>query len=388
MPVFKAFFAILRRNLPYMSIFFIVTFSVAAMVSGMAGTDVTSAGFSASKPRIAVLNADGGALSEGLVSYLGNNAVLVALKDDGTALQDALFYRDVSYIVRIPSGFSQAFLAGGSTTLSRTSVPDSTDGVQMDFLVNRYLQTAALYVKAQPSLSGADVAARVKSALAVSAPVKMPDAVPQKNHTRVFYFFNYLAYTLLAVLITGLVGAMMAFRRDDLRMRNACAPVKSYTFALQMVLGSLLFTLIIWALLVGSAYLLYGAGSMGAAAPWLLLNTLAFSICALCIAFIAGLFIKSSAVMSAFANVAAMGLSFLSGVFVPQQYLSAGLLRAASFTPVYWFVHANNVLSGLSSFTSQNLQPVYAALGVEAVFAAALLAVGIVLSRYRRLHGG
>ena len=42
------------------------------------------------------------------------------------------------------------------------------------------------------------------------------------------YYFNYLAYALLAVLILGISSIMMVFNNQDIKRRNSCAPV-SYT---------------------------------------------------------------------------------------------------------------------------------------------------------------
>jgi hypothetical protein len=53
-----------------------------------------------------------------------------------------------------------------------------------------------------------------------------------------------------------------------------------------------------------------------------------------------------------------MTLSFISGVFVPQQLLGNTVQTIASFTPIYWYVKASNDIHNLIIFSSENLKPI------------------------------
>lgn len=52
--------------------------------------------------------------------------------------------------------------------------------------------------------------------------------------------------------------------------------------------------------------------------------------------------------LSMIANVASLGLSFLSGIFVPQYLLGKGVLAVAHFLPTYWYIRLNSMLGGIS----------------------------------------
>lgn len=385
MPVFNAFFKVIRRNIPSMMIYLGVFLVIALFLARFADVGQQAAGFSAEKPRVAVFNDDGSALSKGLAAYLGQNATLVTLPDNQTALQDALFYRNVVYIVRIPAGFTQSFLSGGNARLDKTAVPASADGAQMDFLINRYLSLASLYSRSLPNASTDEIASSVAGDLKHQTTVRIADTTPVPNDS-LFRFFNALAYSIMAIMIIGIGSIMMVFRNDDLKKRNTCAPVKSIVFNLQLVLGSLGFGLLLWAVMAAAAFAFYGLGLLQPAGLLLLLNSLVFTLCCLCVALIAGFFIKNHNVMNATANVLSLGLSFISGVFVPQWLLGDGVRRAASFTPVYWYVRAANELQNLSSFSVAALRPYTNCLFIQLGFAAALLAVALVLARQKQLH--
>jgi ABC-2 type transport system permease protein len=64
-------------------------------------------------------------------------------------------------------------------------------------------------------------------------------------------------------------------------------------------------------------------------------NSLCFAISALSLSFLIGGMVSTRGAQNAIANVLSLGMSFTSGVFVPQQYLSSSLLNVAHFLPSY-----------------------------------------------------
>jgi ABC-2 type transport system permease protein len=57
-------------------------------------------------------------------------------------------------------------------------------------------------------------------------------------------------------------------------------------------------------------------------------------------------------------NVLTLGMSFISGVFVPQAILGKTVLTIAQFTPVFWFVKANIAIESQIDFSGQALQDI------------------------------
>jgi ABC-type uncharacterized transport system permease subunit len=80
-----------------------------------------------------------------------------------------------------------------------------------------------------------------------------------------------------------------------------------------------------------------------------------------------------------------MTLSFIIGVFVPQQLLGKTVQTIASFTPIYWYVKANNDIHNLIIFNSENLKPILSSMLIELGFAAAIFAVTLVIIKQKRL---
>ena len=81
--------------------------------------------FTNTKPDILIVNNDkDGILTKNLVDYLNKNTNIVKIKDSEEARDDALFYRDVSYIIYIPTSYSKNVLNGINNTLDIKSTND------------------------------------------------------------------------------------------------------------------------------------------------------------------------------------------------------------------------------------------------------------------------
>lgn len=129
MQVFKAFFKVLRASFPSIILYVAIFIGISLIFSGNVMNNAVD-GFTVESVNLAVINRDGDTpLLRGLTDYLTKDNHLVDLPDDSERLQDALFYREVSYIVLVEDGFTDRFLAGEPVTLDAVKVPDSTTGL-------------------------------------------------------------------------------------------------------------------------------------------------------------------------------------------------------------------------------------------------------------------
>ena len=95
---------------------------------------------------MAVVNRDReGALAQGIAEYLSQTHRVVDYPDDPEKLQDALFYRNVEYIVIIPEGFSERFMSESRSVIQKVVVPGSTSSHYVDMSIDRFLNTARLH---------------------------------------------------------------------------------------------------------------------------------------------------------------------------------------------------------------------------------------------------
>jgi len=387
MQVYKAFFKVIQKNRGQILIYLVV-FMVLALLLTNTYNPPQNTDFSKVKVNIAFINNDDDSqLVAGLKTYLSENANLVDLPDDTQKLQDALFFREVEYILRVPAGFTEAILGGQDVQLEKTTVPDSTSNVYMDLLINKYLNTAQTYTTYMPGLSQADLTQYLAKDLAEQSEVTMiSNGSHSANAEKSGYYFNYLSYSMFAILILGVCSVMLVFNDTDLKRRNLCSPIRSANMNFQMILGNLSFAILTWLVLISASFVMYGSFMFSTPGLLLLLNSFVFTLTALSISYLIGNLVKSRGAMSAVANVFALGTSFISGVFVPQELLGDNVLTIASFTPTYWYIKANNEIAAAVRFNADNLQSIFTSMVLVLTFGVAVLGVTLVLIKQRRVE--
>ncbi len=385
MIVFDAFFKIIRRNIGSLLIYVFVFLGVSMIITGELRRQGDAA-FTEPRTHIALFNEDGDeALAAGLEEYLQQNTTLVAVDNDDQAVQDAMFYGNISYALRIPAGFSQSLLnASNDVPIQKVAVSGVDTSVSMDFLVQRYLRLAQLHAQGQPGASAADIVAAVAHDLQQQAEVKVNLYGNSTQTGDLSYYFRYLAYCILAIMILGVTTFMMTLNDADLSNRNQCSPVRPLRMNLQLVLGNTVFALVVWAICCAMSFAVYGSVPWNLGTLLLCVNTLVITLVALSIAFLAGKFVRQRGVQSAIANVVSLGLSFLSGVFVDQTLLGEGVLRYARFEPVYWYVKAVEDIRNLTDFSFAGISGVVNSMLIQLGFAVAIFLVALALSKYIR----
>lgn len=83
-------------------------------------------------------------MSQGLKSYLEHFHQVTMLDDNTAALQEKLFYRDVEYIIHIPSDFFDNCILEGQK-LPVTKIPGSYTSFYVDQQINSFLNNVRTY---------------------------------------------------------------------------------------------------------------------------------------------------------------------------------------------------------------------------------------------------
>jgi ABC-2 type transport system permease protein len=384
MPVFKVCLKILQKNLPVISIYFIIFIAISIVMTIMMGPAETGE-FGREKVDLAFFAGEETPLVSGLREALTAQVNFVPLTDETEKLQEALFYRRVHYILRVPDGFTTSFLRGGPALLQRTSVPDAASAIYIDLRIDRYLEILRLYVNTLPALELRELVAFALDDLSLETEVML--AAPEREpgaRDRLQFYFNFLAYTILFVIIIGMSSVFLTFNGLDLKRRNLCSPLGARAISLQCYLACAAFALAGWLLLVLIS-LLFGWREIAGPAAWFyILNSLVFTACAAGLAYLVGNLTRNKEVVLAAANIVALGSSFLGGVFVPQELLGENVLKIASFTPTYWYVRANAAIAALTNFNLQTLADYFAALAVQTGFALAFVIIALVVVKHRQ----
>jgi ABC-2 type transport system permease protein len=133
-----------------------------------------------------------------------------------------------------------------------------------------------------------------------------------------------------------------------------------------------------------AGYILNGSRIINTNTVLIWLNGFVFSLTALSISYLIGIMVADRKAIAVLSTVISLSLSFLSGVFVPQMYLSASVLRVASFMPTYWYVKVNNALMNVTSFNWSDTSRVFGYMAIETGFTVAIISIAMVVSKRKR----
>ncbi len=388
MIIFRTYFKIIKKQSLQLSIYVIVFLAIAILFTYMGnGSNVDT--FTQSKAKVAFINeGQDTVLTQGLKDYLADHSIFVELDSNTEDLQDALFFREVEYIAKIPAGFTEDFMSGKSATIDKTAVSGTVSGIYTDILINKYLNYAKLYVKNLKNISQEDLVKNIEKDLDIETDVNLMTSEGNVEETSSLeYFFNYTPYVMINIIILGVSSIMLVFNDIKLRRRNLCSPVSNTSFNMQILLGNIVYSLACWAILIILSVILYRDQIFKTSALYFCINSLILTITILSISFLVGILIKNRNAQSGISNVLSLGMCFLTGVFVPQELLGENVLAIARFLPTYWYVKANKAIGDLTVFNLDNLSPIASYMLIELGFAAAIISVTLVLSKRKHLKG-
>lgn len=388
MQVFKAALKTFFRHPIYLLIY-VVWLSCMGLFMGMSVNDVQSEEY-VQRPNVAVIDRDGGQLSTGLKAFVLGNSVPVEVDDTERALQDAVMQERAHYIVIIPEGFSTSFAqaaAEGKTmpVLQTVVSTQSAEVTMMDNLVDEYLNVARTYTLALPDAGQDQVVTRTDAAMehAVDVSVVQIAEAPPVSNSFLLYL-QFASYTILLSIAVCSAVVMSRFGREETRRRIGSSPIPQASVNLQIAAACFVIMLVCWAFVAGLGLAVFGGKLVGVGADVIaaaIVSLFCYSLFGLAFGFLVGQVTSNELVMNAASNITGLIISFLGGVWVSLDLVGEPIATIAKFTPTYYYneaLHAAFDAAG-GGFTPQ----VFANLGIVCLFALAVFAAGMAISRWK-----
>lgn len=397
MQVFKTTLRIILRSPVYLLIY-IVGFGLLGLIIGSSvsnsqNTVSNQMNRADALPLVAIIDRDDSVVSRALTEFMADHSTLVALADDNVALQDATAHNLASYILIVPAGFGEQFLAAAKT--GQTNLPQlqtvvnfaEADGILMDLLVNRYLQALRLSAALAPEATAAEVLAQAGAA--ASQQVDVEAAILQDSAAASYaqtFFFLWISYPLSLGLIVLTGTIFSSFRQGELQRRNLSAPLSPTKLSRQIALGCISLVLLAWAFMMLLSLMPAGSGFDILKANLQTFALLAFAVLVFAfvpfsIGFLLSQLGLKEAALNGTGNILALSFSFLSGVFMGgAASLGETMQIVAHVIPTYWYSEAILALTRGGTM-SELLSSYFSSLGVVALFAIAIFSVALLLSR-------
>ncbi len=382
MTVFKTFFKILNKcKLPIiMYTVFLIFFGGFNMQTSENNTN-----FVAEKPDVLIINKDEEkGITKNFVDYIKNNSNIIDIENDEEKVNDALFYRDVNYIIYIPENYREEFLKGNNPEIEIKSTGDYSASYT-EMLLSRYIKIANTYVKNVESEE--ELTSKINETLSKETKIEISSKLDTDNLSKACFYYNFANYSILAGLVYVICLILSSFKKENVQKRTIISSMNYKKINRKLLLSSSLVAIGLWLSYVVLSFILVGNIMFTTHGMMYILNSFIFSICALTIAFLIGNLITNKNAINGIINVVALGSSFLCGAFVPMEWLPDSVLKIAHILPSYYYISTNEMLKQLEVINLDTMKQVIINMGAIVIFTATFIIITNIISRKKRKIG-
>lgn len=375
MIVFKTFWKVVKK---YKGT--IIGFTIMLVIFGtinMSSNDVTST-FKESKPDIIIVNNDNTTLSDDLVSYFKENANIINVKNTKRAIDDAIFYREASYVIYIPDGYEENILSGKNDNIEIKSSGDYSSNLA-EMLLTRYIKTIKVLSKEYSDKS--TLLSKVNNALDENSKVKLTTKINTTELSRFSRYYNFASYTLIAVILFIICLVLSSFNKKTTKKRIVVSSMDYKKHNKYILIASSLYSIFVVILYNILAFIIFGSLTFTERGLLYILNTFIFSFALLSMALFISTLVKSKEAVSGIVNVVALSQAFLCGAFIPVKWLPLSVIKIAHILPAYWYINTNDFLAELEVLSFANLKTVWLNMLVLIIFAVIFIILNNIASR-------
>lgn len=396
MSTFRSALRVAWRHPVYL-VSYLAILSLMSVLVGRLVADQAAAAPSSYEPvraSVAVVDEDGSDLSHALASWAGGRFELVET-NGAQEVQDALARSLVDCVLVLPQGFGQELLDAARTgddlpNVQATYGADVQTGVLAAQEASQWVSLAGSAAVLEPDAGAyavGELATQAMGQRADVATLTSADAGDVRTTAGATTYFNFSAYPIMSSVVVTVGLVLSVFSESEVRRRQGCAPVSPARLDASLLGGCLVLALGAWAWtsVLGLAVFADELSDVPAANLALLLVVqLAISLTPLSLAFTLSRLGLREQGLNAAGNIGGMVLTFLGGAWVPLSLMSEEVRTVAHFVPTYWVSDAVTTLLGASALTASDLARVGTDIGVATLFAVAIAALDLALSRARR----
>lgn len=382
MIVFNAFFKVVKKYIGVIILYTVMLISFGSINYATNNEDMT---FSNRLPDILIINNDEEVgLTKNLINYLKENANVLDIENNEEKINDAIFYREVNYVIYIPKNYRIDTLNKLNPTLDIKSANDY-DSAYTSMLLTRYLNVQNTYLKYTNNEN--ELINSINNNLSYKTNIEITSKLDTSKLTKISRFFNFASYSIMAVIIYIICLVISSFNKDVVKKRTIISSMNYKKYNKYILLSSFLYSSIIWLLYVILSFIIIGSSMFSLRGLIYILNTFIFSFVALTLALLISNLIKSKGAISGIVNVIALGQAFLCGAFIPSEFLGENIIKYSKILPAYWYNNSNDLLSTIEVINMVNLKPILINMMVLVIFAIIFIVINNIVSKHRQVIG-
>lgn len=384
MQVFKTYFRLINAYKGIIIMYFVIFITVALVMTGNLAAD-SKMSKEMKKLNIAIIDRDHGTMGTALKEYFGEIHNLKEIEYDKKKIRDELYWRKIDYVLVIPEGLEESLLNDSMEKMSFESmkVPGMFNADYFETEFGLYIQKLTGLVAAGYSIKDAEE--EMDRLQSQKTEVNFASFVNKNQNDACTIFFTYAPYLFITLGMNGVGIILLRFNAKDVKERMECSAVTMKERVAGMSAGIFVFGLIMLGMVLVIAGILSGGNIYtDLRFPFFLLNLFSMLILGLSLGFLTGTVAGSNGAVNGLVNIVSLGLCFLGGVFVPQEFFSDSIIKAARFFPTYWYVATNETIGGMKQLNSGLSGEIFSQIGLVFGYALVLFAITLVIISNKR----
>lgn len=379
MTVFKTFFRIVNKLKPT-----IILYTALLIIFGAVNmkTSDNNINFVNSKPDILIINQDvNKGLTKNLIDYMKKNSNIMKVENNEEKINDALFYREVSYVIYIPKDYRKNVLLGKNPKLDIKKT-DEYDAHLSEMMLKRYIKLQNIYNKEAGSED--ELITLINDNINDDVNVKITSKVDTSKTYNIAYYFNFASYSILAIIIYIICLVLCSFKEESISKRINISSINYKSHNNKILLASIVFSSIVWLLFVIIGVIVVGDIMFSIRGLISIINSFIFTFCALTLSILISSLTNNKNAISGIVNVIALGSAFLCGAFVPAEYLSSSVLNFAHILPAYYYINSNDLLKNIDVINISSMHPIIINMVIIIIFSLLFIILNNVVTRKKR----
>lgn len=365
----------------------IILFTV--MLVAFGGINTTSSNstvdFTNSKPDIAIVNKDENkGLTKNLISYLKKNTNVKDIKNEEEALDDALFYREVNYIIYIPKDYHNDVLSRKTPEIDIKTVGDYTSSLA-EMLLTRYLKLQSIYSK---NISNEqELVKAINQNLTKTSEINITSKIDTSKTSKVSRYFNFASYSIMFIIIFVICMVSASFNEKTIKKRTIISSMNYKTHNKYILRASFIYSSLVWLLYMILGVVLFSSTMLSIRGLIYSLNAFIFTFSSLTLALLLSTLINDKNAVNGIVNVIALGSAFLCGAFIPTEWLPESVITISRIFPTYWYVNSNDLLTNLQSINMTTLKPILINMLVVIIFSVTFIILNNLVAKKKQKVG-
>jgi len=378
MIVFKTYFKILKKNL---FIVLIYSFFLIFFTGFNLKTSDNNINYIDTKPDILIINEDESRIANHMINYLESNTNHVKIKNNENSINDAIFYRDVSYIIYIPKNYQDDLLNNLNPEIKIKSTDDYEANLANLYL-EKYLKTINIFKDEYQDIN--ILLDKTDLVLKEDLDINVTKKIDTSSINQAVTYYNFLNYSMLASSLYIISIMLLSFNGEKVKKRITVSSMKQSKLNKLLFLANSSFILSLWIIYVLLSFTLVGKIMFTASGLLLIINSFIFSIlCQIVAIFISNLLNNKDSI-NGITNVVSLGTSFLCGAFVPVSFLPDVVVKVSRILPSYWFINTNEIIKTLDIINKDSLKPIIINMIVLIIYIIVFIIINNYLTKLKR----